>query len=54
MNGKAVHLVQPAYPPIARQAHASGTVVVQVLIDEQGNVTSAHAVSDMPCCRHPQ
>ena len=48
LNGKAVHLVQPAYPQIARQAHASGTVVVQVLIDENGTVISAHAVSGHP------
>lgn len=48
LNGKAVHLVQPAYPAIARQAHASGTVVVQVLIDENGNVVSAHAISGHP------
>jgi len=48
LNGKAVHLVQPSYPQIARQAHASGTVVVQVLIDENGNVISAHAVSGHP------
>ena len=48
LNGKAVHLVQPPYPPIARQAHASGTVVVQVLIDENGTVISAHAVSGHP------
>src|ERR1700730_3461329 len=48
LNGKAVHLVQPPYPAIARQAHASGTVVVQVLIDENGNVVSAHATSGHP------
>ena len=48
MNGKAVRLVQPTYPAIARSAHASGTVTVQVLIDEEGNVTSAHAVSGHP------
>ena len=48
LNGKAVHLVQPSYPQIARQAHASGTVVVQVLIDENGNVVSAHAISGHP------
>jgi TonB family protein len=33
---------------IARAAHASGTVVVQVLIDEEGNVVAAHAVSGHP------
>jgi protein TonB len=48
LNGKAVHLVQPAYPPIARSAHASGQVVVQVLIDENGNVVAAHATSGHP------
>lgn len=48
LNGKAVHLVQPAYPQIARSAHASGTVVVQVLIDENGSVISAHAISGHP------
>src|SRR5205807_9015007 len=34
LNGRALHLQQPPYPPIARSAHASGQVVVQVLIDE--------------------
>lgn len=48
LNGKAISLPRPAYPPIARQAHASGTVVVQVTIDENGNVISAHAVSGHP------
>ena len=38
----------PAYPAIAKQAHASGTVVVQVTIDENGSVISAHAVSGHP------
>jgi protein TonB len=48
LNGKAISLPKPAYPPIARAAHASGTVVVQVLIDENGNVVSAHPVSGHP------
>ena len=48
LNGKALSLPKPPYPPIARAAHASGTVVVQVLIDENGNVVSAHAVSGHP------
>ena len=51
MNGKAVRLVQPAYPAIARAAHASGTVTVQVLVDESGNVISASAVSGHPLLR---
>ncbi len=48
LNGKAVRLVQPPYPAIARSAHASGQVNVQITIDENGNVISAHAVSGHP------
>ena len=48
LNGKAITLPKPEYPDIARAAHASGTVVVQVLIDEEGTVVSAHAVSGHP------
>ena len=45
LNGKAISKPQPAYPPIARTAKPSGTVTVQVLIDEEGAVVSAKAVS---------
>jgi len=48
LNGKAIKLVQPPYPAIARAAHASGQVTVQVIIDEQGNVISATPVSGHP------
>ncbi len=48
LNDKAISLPKPAYPPVARQAKASGTVVVQVLVDEKGNVVSAQAVSGHP------
>jgi protein TonB len=48
LNGRALALPAPAYPPIARAAHASGTVTVQILIDEQGNVIAAHAVDGHP------
>lgn len=48
LNGKAISLPKPAYPPIAKSAHASGTVVVQVTIDENGNVISAHAIRGHP------
>jgi len=33
------------YPPIARQAHVSGTVVIEAVIDDQGNVTQVKVVS---------
>jgi hypothetical protein len=48
LNGKALALPKPPYPRIARQAHAAGIVTVQVVIDEEGNVASAHAVSGHP------
>lgn len=48
VNGKAVNLVKPPYPPAARAVRASGTVNVQVTIDESGNVISASAVSGHP------
>lgn len=51
VNGKAVNLVKPAYPDDARSDGASGTVNVQVVIDENGNVTFASAVSGHPLLR---
>jgi TonB family protein len=48
MNGKAISLPRPDYPPIARSAHASGMVVVQVIIDEMGDVVASHAISGHP------
>jgi protein TonB len=48
LNGKALSLPTPVYPAIARAARASGTVVVQVLIDEDGKVVEANAVSGHP------
>jgi len=45
LNGKAKSLPQPEYPAIAKSAHAAGTVVVQIIIDERGAVISARAVS---------
>jgi TonB family protein len=53
LNGKAISLPRPAYPQIARSAHASGTVVVQVVIDEKGNVIWARAVSGHPLLQEP-
>lgn len=48
LNGVAMELPMPQYPEIARRAHASGTVAVQITIDETGKVISAHAVSGHP------
>src|ERR1041385_1076078 len=48
LNGKATSLPKPEYPAIARAAKASGTVTVEVLVDEDGNVVEAKAVSGHP------
>lgn len=45
LNGKAINLPAPKYPRDARDAHESGTVEVRIVIDEQGNVIAAQAMS---------
>lgn len=45
LNGKAISLPKPDYPDEAKNAGVEGVVVIKVTIDEQGNVTEAHAVS---------
>lgn len=47
-TGRVVSLPQPKYPKIAKSAHAAGTVTVQVVIDETGDVISAVAVEGHP------
>ena len=44
LNGKAISLAKPVYPQDAIKARISGTVKVQVLIDENGKVISAKAL----------
>jgi TonB family protein len=48
LNNKAISMPSPEYPAIARAAQASGTVTVQVTVDEQGNVIAARAVAGHP------
>lgn len=48
LNGKATSLPRPAYPPVAKTARVSGTVAVQIIVDENGCVVSAYAVSGHP------
>lgn len=45
LNGKAVSKPAPAYPQAAKDSGVSGTVTVQVTIDEEGNVIAAVAIS---------
>lgn len=46
--GKVLEMPKPSYPPIARAAHATGTVEVQVLIGLDGTVVAAAAISGHP------
>lgn len=48
LNEKAVQLVQPIYPSAAKAVKASGQVMVQVTIDENGNVVSAETTGGHP------
>ena len=48
LNGKAISLPTPVYPYAAKAANVGGTVQVQVLVDENGNVASATVVSGHP------
>ncbi len=45
LNGSAISLPMPIYPDAARRMSTSGTVIVEVVIDEQGKVISARATS---------
>jgi TonB family protein len=48
MPGYPLKLAMPGYPANARKTRASGTVVVKVLIDEEGKVIGAKAISGHP------
>ncbi|MFN2974426.1 energy transducer TonB [Terriglobus aquaticus] len=41
----------PVYPPIAREAHVSGTVLLLASFDTAGRVTEVHTVSGLPMLR---
>jgi len=45
LQDMAVTRVEPVYPPLAKAARVSGQVVVEVTVDEKGDVLSARAVS---------
>lgn len=52
VNGIAIQLRKPKYPPAAIALNISDTVQVQVTIDENGNVISAKAVKGNPILRN--
>jgi protein TonB len=53
LNGKAVSKPQPSYPEAAKAARVSGVVAVEVLVDEEGKVIEAKALSGNPLLRDP-
>jgi len=48
LNSRSVNLPVPNYPAAAAAVGAEGTVDVEVVVDESGNVISARAVSGHP------
>jgi TonB family protein len=48
LRNAAIELPKPEYSNAALQAQANGQVKVQILVDEQGNVTNAQAMSGHP------
>lgn len=51
LDSAAIKKVQPAYPPIAKAARASGAVQVQIEVNQEGRVTEAKVLSGHPLLR---
>lgn len=51
LQSQALSKPAPAYPPLAKAAAVSGAVVVEVTIDEEGNVTASKALTGHPLLR---
>ena len=47
-SGLLINKVTPVYPPIARQAHISGSVILQAIISKQGTIEGLKVVSGHP------
>jgi periplasmic protein TonB len=45
---RQIHRVEPRYPALARQTHIAGTVVIEAVLDEFGNVVEMKIVSGHP------
>jgi TonB family protein len=53
LNDKAKRRPAPEYPPAAKAVRASGSVTVEVLVNEKGKVVAAVARSGHPLLRSP-
>jgi protein TonB len=47
-QGLRIRMVQPVYPPLAKQARISGSVVLQAVIGKDGSIENLRAVSGHP------
>ena len=45
---RVITRVDPVYPALARQTHMQGSVVIDAIIDEHGNITQENVVSGPP------
>jgi protein TonB len=45
---RLIRKVQPQYPPLAKQTRTQGAVVIDCVVDKQGNVTQVKLVSGHP------
>jgi len=51
-QAKMLRMVQPVYPPIAKTAHVSGTVILHAIISKDGNVEQLEYVSGPALLMH--
>lgn len=45
---RQIHRIEPRYPALARQTHITGTVILEAVLDESGNVVELKVVSGHP------
>ena len=45
---RPTYRVEPVYPALAKQTHIQGTVIVDAILDEHGNVIEMKVVSGPP------
>jgi len=51
MQGSAISRVEAVYPPLARAAKLSGSVSLELIVDEEGSVIWTRVVSGHPLLR---